>query len=82
MVLTQVIFGNSRNLQIHGRIHPVYIALIQLFPQQLHGFAESLEVDDLPLTQEFDHIVHIRIIGQPQDIVIGGAGLLLWCDHL
>ena len=32
---------------------------------------------DLACPQEFDGIVDIRIIGQPQDIVVGHAGLLL-----
>ena len=40
-------------------------------------FAEALEVDDFPLAQELNHIVHIRIVTQPQNIVIGYAGLLL-----
>ncbi len=57
----------------------VYVLLIQLFPQLLHAFPEPLEVDDFPLPQEFDDIVHIGIIGQPQNIVIGGPGFLLCC---
>ena len=32
-------------------------------------FAEALEVDDFPLAQELNHIVHIRIVTQPQNIV-------------
>ena len=66
-------------LDIEGRIHEVYILLIQFFTQQLHGFAEALEVNDLPLPQEFNDIINVRIIGQTQDIVIGDAGLLLCC---
>ena len=42
--------------------------------------AEALEMDDLPLPQETDGVVHIRVVGQPQNVVIGEAGLLLWCD--
>ena len=66
-------------LDIESRIHKVNILLVQLFPQELHGFAETLEVNDLPFTQEFDHIVNIRIIGKTQNIVVGGACLLLCC---
>ena len=40
-------------------------------------FAEPLEVDDLPLTQESDGIADIRVIAQTQDVVVGYAGLLL-----
>ncbi len=38
-------------------------------------------MDDLPLTQEADHIVHIGVIGQTKDVVIGKPGLLL-CRHV
>ena len=64
--------------QIDGGVHGVDIALVQLPAQELDGLAEAMEVDDLPLPQEFDHIVHIRVIGKPQDIVIGDPSLLLW----
>ena len=57
-------------LQIKGRVGGVNIALVQLFPEQLGSLPEALEVDDLPLPQELDHIVHIRVIGQPQDVVV------------
>jgi hypothetical protein len=38
-------------------------------------------MDDLPFPQETDHIVHIRVVGQAQNIIIGEAGFLLWCNH-
>ena len=66
---------------VKGRIHIVHILLIQLSAQQLHGLSEPLEMHNLPFPKEFDHIVHIRIIGQPQNVVIGDPGLLLWYDH-
>jgi len=62
---------------IDRRIHEIYVPAVQLFPQELDGFPESLKMDDLPLPEELDHIVHIRIIAEPQDIVIGHAGFLL-----
>ena len=65
-------------LHIHCRIHIVHVFLIQLFPQKLNRLTKPLEVNDLPFPQEFDHIIHIRIIAKPQDIVIGDPGLLLW----
>ena len=64
-------------LQIDSGIHAVDIALVELPPQQLDGLAKPLEVDDLPLPEEFDDIIHIRVIGKPQDVVIGHASLLL-----
>lgn len=44
-------------------------------------FTETLEVDNLPLQKEFDHAIHTRIIGEPQDIVIDRSGFLLWYIH-
>ncbi len=67
-------------LQIHGGVHVVYVFLIQLFTKLLHTFTEALEVDDLPFPQEFDHVVYIGIVRQPQDVVIGGSCLLFWYD--
>ena len=50
------------SLHIKSRVHIIHILLVQLFPQELDGLAEALEVDDLPLPQEFDRIIHIRVI--------------------
>ena len=65
-------------LQVDGRIHGIHILLVQLLPQELNRFPEPLEMNDLPFPQELDHIVHIRIVGKPQDVVVGNPGLLLW----
>ena len=65
-------------LDIEGRVHKVHILLIQLLPQQLHCLTKALEVHDLPLPEELDHVIHIRVIGQPQNVVIGDPCLLLW----
>ena len=58
-------------------IHKVHILLIQLFPQQLYRLAEALEVYHLALPEELDHIVHIRIVGKPKNIIVGDPGFLL-----
>ena len=64
-------------LPIEGGIHIIYVLLVHFFFGQPKPFAEALEVNDLPLTQEFDDIIHIGVIGQPQNIVIGFPCLLL-----
>ena len=66
------------SLQIDGGVQAVDVPLVQLPPQQLDGLPEALEVDDLPLPEELDDIIDIGIIAQPQDVVIGDPGLLLW----
>ena len=63
---------------VEGWIHKIHIFLVQLFPQQLDCLAKALEVDDFPLPQELDHVIYVRIIGQPQNIVIGDPCFLLW----
>lgn len=65
-------------LHIHCRIHEVNVFLIQFFTKELHCFPKSLEVDNLPLSQEFDNIVYIRVIRKPQYIIISDSGFLLW----
>ncbi len=69
------------SLHIKCRIHAVNILLIQLFAQKLDGFSKTLEVYNLPFPKEPDHIIHIRVIAEPEDVIIGHPGLLLWCDH-
>ena len=64
-------------LHVKGWVHGVNILLIQLFPQLLDAFAKPLEVDDLPLPQELDHIVYIGIVRQAENVVIGHPSLLL-----
>lgn len=39
--------------------------------------AEPLEVYYLALSEEFHHIVHVGVVGEAENIVIGGAGFLL-----
>ena len=70
--------GFDFSLQIDGGIHAVNIALVEFPPQQLDGLPEALEVDDLPLPEELDDVVDVRIIAQTQDVVVGDPGLLLW----
>ena len=68
----------SLQSDIKGWVHEVHIFLIQLLPEQLDSLAKALEVNHLTLPEEFDYVVHIRIIRQPENIVIGDPGLLLW----
>lgn len=39
--------------------------------------AKALEMDNLALAQEADHIIDVRIVGQTEDVVISEAGFLL-----
>ena len=63
--------------QIDGRVHAVDVPLVQLPAQQVHGFSESLKMDHLPLPEELDDVVDVRIVRKPEDVVIGDPCLLL-----
>ena len=51
--------------------------LIFYIPSCTQCFTEALEMNDLPGSQEFDHIIDIGIVRQTQNVVIGNAGFLL-----
>ena len=71
-------YGSDVLLHIKCRIHGIHILLIQFFPQQLYSFTETLEVYDFSFPQEFNHIVHIRIIGKPENIIVSHPCFLFW----
>ena len=65
---------------IDRRIHKIHIPAVEFLAKELDCFAKSLEVDNLTLPEESDHIVHIGIVREPEDVVIGRASLLLCCN--
>ena len=73
-----VVTAGSICLHIDCRIHKVYILPIQLLTQEFHGLAEPLEMDDLPLPEETDDVVDVRVVADAQDVVISHPRLLLW----
>ena len=67
-------------LFVEGGVHIVDVLLVHLLPGQLQSLAEALEVHHFPGPQELDDVVHVRVVAEPQDVIVGGAGLLLRCD--
>lgn len=63
----------------HRGIHIIHVFLVQALPHPLERFAETLEMHHLARPQEANHVVHIRVIRQPQDVVIRHPRLLLCC---
>ena len=55
--------------------------MVQVVFHIFQRLAEALEMDDLPLPQKADRRQHIRIVHQPDDVVVGRARLLL-CRHI
>ena len=72
----------SRCLLVKGRIDEIHVLFIHPILGQPQAFAEALEVDDLPGPEKLDDIVDVGVIAQPQDVVVGDAGLLLCCDRV
>ena len=60
-------------LFVKGWVHKIYVLFVQPVFGQAQTFAEALEVDDLPGTQELDGIVDVRIIGQAQNLSLSGT---------
>ena len=67
-------------LFVEGGVHIVDVFLVHLLTGQLQALAEALEMHHFPGPQELDDVVDVRIIAEPQDVVVGGAGLLLCCE--
>ena len=45
-------------------------------------FTKPLEVNYLTCPQEAYHAVHVRVVGETEDVVGGGTGLLFCCNHI
>ena len=69
-------------LFIKRRIGRIEILLIHLFYGAAKPLSEALIMDYFPLPQELYDVVYVRIIAEPQDIVIGRARFLLWGDFV
>ena len=41
----------------------IYIFVVQFFPKQLNRLTKTLEMDYFSLTEKFDYIIYIWIIG-------------------
>ena len=76
-----VAFSAINILLIKARIYCIKILFIKVILNISQGFAESLEMYDLALSQVSDRIYNIRIIHHPQDIVVSRSGLL-FCGHV
>ena len=48
-----------------------------LIHQDIHRFAEALEVDDFALAEEADGVVYVGIVGKAKDVIIDNSCLLL-----
>ena len=70
----------SGRLFIKRRVVCVVVFAVKAFAGLVQGFCEALVVHQLTLAQETDDILDVGVVGKTQDIVVGGARLLLGCQ--
>ena len=61
-------------------IECIEIPAVQIVLRDAERIAESLVVHKLPLAEILDGIAYVGIVGQPQNVVIGYARLVLCCN--
>lgn len=64
---------------VKGGVVEIDVFLIHLLFTEPQTFTETLEVYDLPLPQEANDVVHVRIVTQTQNVVVGFSGFLFCC---
>lgn len=65
---------------VKGGVGEIDVFGIHFLLAQPQALAKALEVDDLPLPQEADDVVHVGIVAETQDVIVCDAGLLFCCD--
>ena len=63
-------------------LHEEVMLSIQVVAGNLQSFAEPLEVDDLPFTQEAQRGEDFGVIGHVDEVFVGGAGFLFCCTFV
>ena len=79
--LRSAILGVRTGLVV-GRIDGVEILGIQIVLGNAEGVGEALIVNDLAGSKKFDGLPDIRVVGQTENVVIGGARFLLCYYHV
>ena len=72
----------SGRLFIKRRVVCVVVFAVKAFAGLVQGFCEALVVHQLALAQETDDVLDVGVVGKTQDIVVGGARLLLCYYHV
>lgn len=76
-LMRPLLFLLSEARLVKLRVECVKIPFVELVGQQPQVFAEPLVVYNLTFAQKADGVLYVRVVSQPQNIVIGGACLLL-----
>ena len=71
-----------RSRSVKRRVIGVVVLRVYLVLHDTQGVAEALEVVDLALAEVFDGVADVGVVDEAQDIVVGDARLLFWCNHI
>ncbi len=67
---------------IEFRVECVEVLGIQVVLYDAERLAESLEVNDFTLSEEFDRVSYIGIVYETKDIIVGSSGFLFCCTFI
>ena len=62
---------------VKARVKGVEILAVEPVGQQPQVLAEPLIVNDFARTQKADRVLDVVVVGEPENIIVGGAGFLL-----
>ena len=82
MFLDRLAVFHPSVLLVKGRIAGVEILGVKIILRDAEGIAEPLIVNYLAGAKELDRVVDVGIVRQAENIVVGGAGLLLCYYHV
>ena len=67
---------------VKGGVASVEILGIQVVLGDAEGIGKPLVMHDLTLPQELDGVTDVGIVAEAENVIVGHAGLLLWCNHI
>ncbi len=62
---------------VKGGIDRVKVFGIQIVLRNTQGIGEALVMNNLSFPQKFDGIPYVGVVGEAENVVVGGASLLL-----
>ena len=72
----QRLFSSDSDPLERKRLFLLYLAL-----ELVEKLAETLEMHYLAFAEVTDYVRYVRIVGNSQDVVIGGSCFLFWCHY-
>ena len=73
---------DTGTVRIKGRIECIEVLAVQIILDNPERFAESLIMDNFPLSQITDDVADIRVFDQPENVVVSDPRFLFWCNHI